>query len=145
MGYQKVLVPVSGKFRFERAARALEHALQIVHADGEICILHCADEKTHLIAGETHRKQVMQDTGEAEKLFCPLVERTKNAGIAYSVHIVEGSPVTQIPRFASENAFNVVVLCTGKPNDPDEPGDRVMGSVTERVYKYLNIPLFIVH
>ena len=145
MGYQKVLVPVSGKFRFERAARALEHALQIVREDGEICFLHCADEKTHLITGEAHRKQVMQDSSAAEKLLSPLVERTKNAGIAHSVRIIEGSPVTQLPRFASENMINVVVLCTGRPNDPDEPGDRVMGSVTERVYKHLNIPLFIVH
>ena len=145
MGYQKVLVPVSGKFQLKRAARALEHALRVVRKDGEICFIHCAHNGTHLITGEQHKKLVMQDAGEAEKLVLPLAERTKSAGIAYSVCVLEGSPLTHIPKFASENDFNVVVMCTGSHHEANEPGDHVLGSVTERVYKYLNVPLFIVH
>jgi nucleotide-binding universal stress UspA family protein len=145
MGYQKVLVPVSGKFRLERAGRALEHALQIVREDGEICFIHCADDGTHLITGEPHKQLVMQDAHEAEKLIRPLAERTKNAGIAYNLRIIEGSPMTHIPKFAAENKFDVVVMCTGSHLEPNDPGDHVIGSVTERVYKYLNVPLFIVH
>ena len=142
MGYSKVLVPVSGKFRLERAARALEHALQIVREYGEIGILHCVDEVSHLITVEEHRKQYLQDTSEAEKLFSPLVDRVRSAGITCSVHIVEGSPVTHIPSFASAKKFNVVVMCT----DGDaEPVKLAMGSIAVRVFQYLDIPLFIAH
>ena len=141
MGYRKVLVPVSGKYRLERAARALEQALQIVREDGEICFLHCVDEIPYLITGEAHRKLILEDTREAEKLLEPLAQRVKSAGIAYSIHIVEGSPATHIPRFASEREVNVVVMCTGGHSEPVE---FVMGSVTERVFKYLSVPLLIV-
>jgi nucleotide-binding universal stress UspA family protein len=142
IGYQKVLVPVSGKFRLERAKQALEHALQIVRKNGEIGFLHCVDEVPFLITMEEHRKLFTQDTREAEKLFNPLVERVRNAGIACSVHIVEGSPVTHIPSFASAKQFNVVVMCT----DGDaEPVKLSMGSIAMRVFQYLDVPLFIVH
>ena len=146
MGYQKVLVPVSGKYRLERAARALEQALQIVRADGEICFLHCLTEVPYLLAGEEHKQLIMGDTREAEILLRPLVERARDAGITYSVHIMEGSPATHIPRFASERKCNVVVMYTG---GRDELGRLVgrfaMGSITERVFHTLSIPLLIVH
>jgi nucleotide-binding universal stress UspA family protein len=138
MGYQKVLVPVSGKYRFERAARALEQALQIVREDGEICFLHCVDEVPYLITEEAHRKRIMQDTSEAEKLLDPLLTRVKEAGITYRVHIVEGSPVTHIPRFASESKFNAVVMCTDSGEEP------AIGSIAERVFQYLSVPLHLV-
>ena len=142
MGYQKVLVPVSGKYRLERAARALEQALQIVREDGEICFLHCVDEVPHLITEEAYRKRVMQDTSEAEKLLDPLVARVKEAGITYRVHIVEGSPVTHIPRFASERKFNAVVMCTDNDEESTKPA---IGSIAERVFQYLSAPLLLVH
>ena len=142
MGYQKALVPVSGKFHLERAARALEQALQIVREDGEVCFLHCVDDVPYLITGETHRKLVMKDTSEAEKLLAPLAERAKEAGIAYSVHIAEGSPVTHIPRFAANKQCNVVVMCTDGLN---EAGKFTMGGLTERVFQYLRVPLLVVH
>jgi len=142
MGYQKVLVPVSGKFQLERAARALEHALQIVQEKGEIGLLHCVDEVPYLISVEDHRKLAMQDTGEAEKLFNPLVERVRKAGIVCSVHIVEGSPVTHIPSVALEKKFNVVVMCT---DDHNKPVERTIGSVAARVFQYLYVPLLVVH
>jgi nucleotide-binding universal stress UspA family protein len=142
MGYQKVLLPVSGKHRLIRAARALEQALQIVQKDGEICFLHCVNEVPYLLAGEEHKKLVMGDAKEAEKLLSPLVERVRSAGIAYSIHIVEGSPVTHIPRFASESKCNIVTMCTDGHNDPAK---LAMGSITERMFQYLSVPLLLVH
>ena len=142
MGYKKALVPVSGKFLLERAARALAQALRVVREDGEICFLHCADEMPYLITGEAHRKLVMQDTSEAEKLFAPLVASVKDAGIAYSVHIVEGSPVTHIPRFAADRKCDVVVMCT---DGQSEPGKHSMGVLAERVFQYLSVPLLLAH
>jgi len=142
MGYQKVLVPVSGKQRLVRAARALEQALQIVREDGEICFLHCIDAVPHLITGETYRKLVQEAAGEAEKLLERLVERARNAGIAYSVHIVEGSPVARIPSFVANNACNVVVMCSDKEG---ESVKLAIGATAEQVFQYLSVPLLIVH
>jgi len=146
MGYQKVLVPVSGKYLLERATRALEQALQIVREDGEICFLHCVDEVPYLVSGNDHRKLIMEDAKEAEKLFEPLSERVKNAGIAYSVHILEGSPAVHIPRFATEKKFDAIVMYSGGHDELGKLiGKLVMGGITERVLHTVNIPLLVVH
>ena len=142
MGYQKVLVPVSGKFRLERAERALEQALRIVQEGGEIGFIHCVDEIPYLITVEEHRKLFLQDTREEEKILQPLVDRVRLAGVTCSVHIVEGTPVTHIPRLASEKKFEVVVMCT---DSGDDPVKLAMGSIAARVFQYLRVPLLIVH
>jgi len=142
MGYQRVLVPVSGRYRMERAARALEQALRIVQPDGEIGFLHCVEEMPQVITADAQGKRVTGDTREAEKLLTPLAERAKDAGIASSMHIVEGSPVTHIPRFASEKEFHAVVMCTDGQNEPNK---LAMGSLTARVFQYLRVPLLVVH
>ena len=142
MGYQRVLVPVSGKFQLKRAGRALEHALRLLREGGEICFLHCLAEVPYLLAGESHNKLVMGDAGEAEKLLSPLTERVRDSKIAYSVHVVEGSPMARIPRFALEHTCDIVVMCVGGHSGPEE---LVMGGVAERVFKDLGVPLLIVH
>jgi nucleotide-binding universal stress UspA family protein len=142
MGYRKVLVPVSGKYRLERAARALEQALQILRPDGEVCFLHCVDDMPHLIAGDAQRKLVIGDASEAENLIKPLADRANSAGIAFSVHIVEGSPVTHIPRLASDKQCNAVVMCT---DGTDSSKKLSMGNLAGRIFQYLNVPLMIVH
>ena len=142
MGYRKVLVPVSGKHHLERASRALDQALQIVREDGEICFLHCLEDIPHMLAEDEHRKLVIRDTSEAEKMIAPLTARVEDAGRAHSVYIEEGSPGTYIPRFASEGAVNAVVMCT---DGHDEPGRLTMGGIAERVFPYLRVPLMIVH
>lgn len=145
MGYLMVLLPVSGKYRLARAQKALEQALQIVREDGEICFFHCVDEVPYLIAGEAHKKLVMENTQEAEKLLTPLLQRVKDAGIAYKVQIMEGSPAMLIPRFASAEKFNVIVMFTGECNDLGEfIGKLVAGSITERVLHATDIPLLVV-
>jgi len=145
MGYQKVLVPVSGKYRLERAMLALEQALHLVREDGAICFLHCVDEARYLITREDLKKLVVEDTREAEKLLSPLVKRVRDAGIAYSVHIMEGSPAQHIPRFALEKTCDAVVMYAG---ERDELGNLVgkftMGSVVERVFHTIRIPLLLV-
>ena len=138
MGYQKILVPVSGKHHLTRASQSLEQALQIVREDGEICFLHCIDEMPHLITSEAYKKLVLEAVGEAEKLLDRLVDRVGKAGIAYNVHIVEGSPVAHIPSFAADNKCDVVVMFT----DLDK---LFTDTVTYRVLQNLSIPLLIVH
>jgi nucleotide-binding universal stress UspA family protein len=99
-------------------------------------------EVPHHIVGGAHRKLLGGDTSEAEKLFNPLAECVKIAGIAHSVHIVEGSPQTHISRFASEKKIDIVVMCT---DGHDETGKLAMGSIAERVFQYLGVPLLVVH
>jgi nucleotide-binding universal stress UspA family protein len=99
----------------------------------------------YLPAGEDHKKLVMGDSREAERLLGPLVERVRDSGITYSVHIMEGLPVTHIPMFALEGKCDIVVMCIGSRSEPGEPLELVMGGVAERVFKYINVPLLIVH
>jgi nucleotide-binding universal stress UspA family protein len=141
-GYQKLLVPVSGKHQLQRASRALEQALQIVREDGEICLLHCLDEVSYLISGDMHKKMVLEDAREADKLLRPLVERVRDAGTACSVHIVEDTPVSAIPKFATEAGCSAVVMFS----DGRDILDKLFtGSITERVIQNLAVPLLVVH
>ena len=142
MAYQKVRVPVSGKYHLKRAAQALEQALQIVRPDGEICFLHCAGDVSSRIPGEARKELAVEAAKELEALVQPLAECVKSAGIAYSVHIVEGEPAMLIPQIASELACNVVVMFTDGRNTL---GKLFTGSVTERVLQDLCIPLLVVH
>lgn len=142
MGYRKVLLPVSGKYRLERAMRALEHALNIVSPDGEICFLHCLEEVPHLIKGADHKKLVMEDTREAEALLKPLVDRSRHAGIGCKVRIVEASAVPAIHKTAAEEKSDVVVMFSDGRN---ELGKLFFGSITERVLQQLAVPLLVVH
>jgi len=146
MGYQKVLVPVSGKYRMERSMLALEQALHVVREDGEICFLHCMDAVPYLLAGEEYKKLTMGSTIEAERLLSPLVERALGAGIKYSIHIMEGSPVNHIPRFALEAKCNIIVMYSAGRNEFDKlMGGFAQGSITERVLHASHVPLLIVH
>jgi len=130
MVYQKVLVPVGGKFQCARAERALEQALQIVRKDGEICLLHCVGAEKH---GEP---QIIR---EMEKLFNRLAVRVKDAGIAYSISVAPGLPETQIPIFASNNNYNIVSMCT------EIDDGFVRDSVAASVFQNLSVPLLIAH
>ena len=142
MTYQRVLLPVSGKYQLRRATQALDHALRIIRKDGELYFLHCIEEVQRRISGDAHKRLVMQDTEEAEKLLQPLVERAKDAGIACSVRIAEGSPTLLIPRIASEASCDIVVMFT---DGRSTLGKVFTGSVTERVLQNLSVPLLIVH
>ena len=142
MAYQKVLVPVSGKYQLKRASKALEHALQIVSHGGEICLLHCTEKAQRRIPADAQQKLVQKIIEDAEKLLQPLADRVKDVGVACSVHIVEGTPAMLIPRFASENACNIVVMFT---DGRSTLGKLFTGSVTERILQELDVPLLVVH
>ncbi|MDR0466634.1 MAG: universal stress protein [Deltaproteobacteria bacterium] len=145
MGYRKVLLPVCGKDHLERAKPALEHALQIVREDGELCFFHCVEVVPYLIAGEAHKRLVREDAREEEKLIAPLVQRANDAGIACRVHIEEGSPAMHISKFATEEKFDVIVMFTGERNELGELiGKLVMGGIAERVLHSTSIPVLIV-
>ena len=94
------------------------------------------------LIGEAHRRMVLEAFGEAEKLLDRLVERTKDAGIAYSVHVVTGAPATHIPIFASNNDCNIVIMCTDVGEDSVK---LAIGGIAERVFQKLGVPLLIVH
>ena len=142
MVFQKILVPVSGKHHLSRAMRVLEQTLQIVRKDGEICFLHCIDIVSPLIAGKAHELLIGEASAGVEKKLNPLVEHTENAGIKWSIHILMGSPTAHIPRFVADNKCDIVVMCT---DDGDAPEARSIGSIAERVFQNLNVPLLILH
>ncbi len=142
MSYQKVLVPVSGKYKLERSMRALEHALEIIRPAGEVCFLHCLEEVPYLIQGADHKKLVMEDGREAEALLKPLVDRCRKAGVECRVRLIECSAVMAIPRIAEEEGSNVVVMFSDGRN---ELGKLFLGSTTERVLQHLKVPLLVVH
>jgi len=130
MGYQKVLLPVSGKHKLQRAMLALEQALQVVRKDGEICIFHCMDDVQHCLS----RQQAL-----------PLLQRMQEAGVKCMMHIMEGYAAIQIPRFAEENKYEVIIMFAGERNELGKPtGKLVMGGITERVFHATSIPLLLV-
>jgi nucleotide-binding universal stress UspA family protein len=108
---------------------ALEQALQIVREDGEVCLFHCLDAE-HCLSKEG---------------ALPLLQRMQEADIRGMVYIMEGSAAIEIPRFATENKCDVIVMFAGERNEQGElTGKLVMGGVAERVFHATNIPLLLV-
>jgi nucleotide-binding universal stress UspA family protein len=142
MAYSKALVPVSGKYRLERAARALGQALEIVAPDGGICFLHCLEEMTHISPpgrDAAQKKLIMGNPGEAKTLLRPLAERAERAGMRVDMHIVGTAVEEAVPRVAVEERCDVVVMFVdGLPK-------LAPGSIGERVLQKLAVPLLLVH
>lgn len=140
MIYEKVLVPVSGKFKGKRAHKALAHALKLVRT--EIILMHSYQPLPQIVGGEAHNELVQEATANSLTLMSPIINEMQQAGMPYKVRIVEGAPAEAIIHVAHEEQCDLIVMYT---DGRDDLGDMLMGSVTERVLRNTDIPLLAIH
>ena len=139
MIYQRILLPVSGKCKGERARKALAHALKMVN--GEIVVMHSYDYLPRIVGGEAHAELVNEATAEGMTIVSPVVNAIQEAGMPCRVRIVEGSPAEAIIHVAREEECDIIVMFT---DGRDEVSDMLLGSVTERVLRNTDVPLLAI-
>lgn len=139
MIYERILLPVSGKFKGQRAHKALVHALKLVRA--EIVLLHSYQPLPKIVGGEAHIELVQEATATSLTLMSPIINEVQQAGVPYKTRIVEGSPAEAIIHVAHEEHCDLIVMYT---DGRDDLADMLMGSVTERVLRNTDIPLLAI-
>lgn len=139
MIYQKILLPISGKYQGERAIKALEHALKLVN--GEIVVMHAYEPLPKLVGGEGHVELVREATAEGMTVVAPVVSAVQKAGMPCRVRVVEGPVVEAIVHVAHEELCDIIVMFT---DGRDEVSDMLLGSITERVLRTTDVPLLAI-
>lgn len=125
--------------------RALEHAAALATwYDADVIALHVQPVVTSVEAmpvavGPVPMPQVSEESirRELESHLAPL----ERAGIRHVSRLVEGSPVEQILRVASESACDLIVMGTHGRSGFER---WVLGSVTEKVLRKSTIPVMTV-
>lgn len=140
MIYKKILLPVSGKFKGERAQKALKHVLKLT--DTHIIILHAYQPLPKIVGGGAHLELVQESTANSLNLLSSVINQVQQSGIKYDVRIVEGEPSEAITHAAREEGCDLIVMYT---DGRDDLADMLMGSVTERVLRNTETPLLAVH
>lgn len=139
MPYQKILLPVSGKFNGARAMKALRHALSLLN--GEIVIMHAYAPLPMLVGGQAHQELAQEAAAAAMAAISPVVSAVEKASIPHRVRIVEGSPAETIVHVAHAEDCDLIVMFT---DGRDELCDLLLGSVTERVLRATDVPLLAI-
>lgn len=137
--YKKVLVPVSGETRGQRAALALARAREI--CDGEIVLLHVTEPVPQTVGGDARVELERDNAAQGLLVLAPIVERLTEEGANFHTRVVPGSPAEIIINIAHEEHVDVIVMFT---DGRDGIGDMLLGSITERVLRNLEVDLLAV-
>lgn len=139
MIYQKILLPVSGKYSGERTTKALNHALKLVQ--GEIILMHAYEPLPQLVGGEAHQELVNEAVATGMTIVAPMVSLVEKAGMPCRARIVQGPPADAIVHVAHEEKCDMIVMFT---DGRDEVSDMLLGSITERVLRCTDVPLLAI-
>ncbi len=139
MIYQKILLPISGKTRGEKARKALDKAVKLIN--GELILLHAMEPLPKIVGGEAHAELLREAREEATKLMATAIEFIKGSGMPYRIRLEEGTPAETIVHVAHEEHCDLIVMFT---DGHDELSDVLLGSTTERVLRNSDIPLLAI-
>lgn len=137
--YKKVLLPVSSDSRGQRAAIALAKAREI--CDGEIVLLHVTEPVPQTVGGDARVELERDSAAQGLLVLAPIVEKLTEAGVSFHTRVVPGTPAETIVGIANEENADVIVMFT---DGRDGIGDMILGSITERVLRNLEIDLLAV-
>lgn len=136
MSYDKILVPVSGKFNCERSAKTLEHAIAMVQK--EIILMHAYSPLPTLVGGEAHQDLIKESYNNGLDVLMPLIEVLKQRGISHKIVIIEGHAADAIIHTSLEEQCDLIIMYTDGRNDLE---DFLLGTITERVLRNINTHL----
>lgn len=137
--YKKVLLPVSGDTRGQRASIALSKARQI--CDGEIILLHVTEPVPQTVGGEARQELERDSASQGLLVLAPIIEKLEMEGVNFHTRVVPGTPAETIIKVANEENADAIVMFT---DGRDGIGDMLIGSITERVLRNLEIDLLAV-
>lgn len=137
--YKKVLLPVSGQYRCKRALIALEKARHV--CDGEYVVLHVVEPVAQTVGGEAREEISKEKEANGLMTVAPIIEKLQTANLPFHTRIVPGTPAETIVQIADEEQVDLIVMFT---DGRDGLADMIVGSITERVLRSLNMDLLAV-
>lgn len=139
--YDTVLLPTDGS---ERAAKALDHAVDAVQAYGAaLHVISVVDQRVILAADLEKKSDIREELlEEATAAVDELAERAREAGAIVTTATPEGVPYREILSHADENGIDLVVMGTHGRTGREKRLN--LGSTTERVVKKADQPVLVV-
>lgn len=137
--YKKVLLPVSGETRGQRAAIALQKAKEL--CDGELIILHVTETIPQTVGGDAREELARESHSQGMLVLTPIIESLEVEQFHFHTRIEMGTPDEVIVAVADEENVDLIVMFT---DGRDGFADMLLGSITERVLRNTGVDLLAV-
>ena len=148
--YGRILLPVDGS---DETTEAVDHAVSLANTpDPSIHLLYVVDERKFTDPAPLFKSDVTdvrtnellaQYKEEGEKALAristSIAERNPDVETVNAVE--QGVPYEEIRRYAREEDIDAVVMATHQRSERDR---QLLGSVTERVVRTSDVPVFVV-
>jgi nucleotide-binding universal stress UspA family protein len=137
--YEDVLIPTDGS---PRAERALDHGLELAkQADATVHGLHVVDERRY---GETpalssYELGFEEFEEEGEEMADDVARRARGADLDATTAVTRGRPHEEIVEYADEHDVDLIVMGRTGAGGAET---HHMGSVTDRVLRTTDVPVF---
>jgi len=139
--YDRVLLPTDGSDVVEDA---LNHGLDLADRhDAELHTIYVVDRRQYLGADEDVQEDIESTlTHEGESAIATVEERAFAFDLDVASEIREGIPYKEVLAYAEEDDADVIVL--GSHGKTGRDRIATLGSVTERIVKNAEVPVFVV-
>jgi nucleotide-binding universal stress UspA family protein len=136
--YDDVLYPTDGS---EGSEAALDHALDVADRYGaRLHVLYVADtarDSVTVVGGEV--VDALEEHGE--EVVGAAADRARDRGLRVFEEVLQGDPVATIVDYAEHNGVDLVVMGT---RGREGVGEKLLGSVTDRVIRTGSVPVLAV-
>jgi nucleotide-binding universal stress UspA family protein len=136
--YDRVLVPTDGSVGVDRA---VAHAVDLAVAHGaEIHAVYVVNTVGLVGLPMDASLEGLDEMlrSDADHALERVREAAEGADVAVTTHVIEGSPSTEIVRFAEREGCDLIVMGTHGRGGIDR---LLLGSVTEKVVRASNVPV----
>ena len=138
MMFKNILLASDGS---AHSLRAAEKAIGLAKLhNGKIDVVYSIDGSTSKSDVLTNNSKYEVEKKRKEKL-APVVNLLEKEAIAYQVHMIHGEPGPAVVDFANKGNFDCVVVGSRGLNKLQT---MVLGSVSHKIAKRVNVPVLIV-
>lgn len=142
-GYNNILVPTDGSFGAEAA---IDHAIDIADTYGAtVHALYVVDLR--LLTGDPSGglpvDEILNEAkSRGRKAIQDVTQKVETAEVDYKEHISQGYPYRDIRTYVTEHDVDLIVMGTHGRTGIDH---FLLGSVTEKVIRSVDVPVLTVH
>jgi len=140
---KRILVPIDFS---DHSLKALEYAKEIAEIfDSRLQLLHVIEETFHpafSLSGKSSVFDLIPDIEEKTRnKMKQIAKEAKGPKVDYNIYINGGRVASNIIRFAENKSSNLIIISTHGLTGIEH---LVMGSVTEKVIRFANCPVFTI-
>lgn len=140
--YDEILIPTDGS---EGIAEVLDHGIDLADRHGAtVHTLYVVDRRLYLAAADDVQQELIETLeAEGEAAIEVVADRAREARVEVVTTVEDGIPYKAIVEYVEEHDIDLVVMGTHGRTGRDRLAN--LGSVTERVVKNVEVPVFVVH